>query len=179
MTKQQKTKRVGGEEEPAKPAAAAKRSGVRPDAASIEADGRVVLQIRVRPALRREIKRSADEIGVTAQTFALMALRNYGVGVTDDDLLDLRKGENRALRGCVRNEESRLAVDPLRALCDQAAAAALRGRGPASVKTTGDSGVTVVFNVYAANRMHKSNTPNDQFRSKRVENRAYEKWRGS
>jgi hypothetical protein len=152
MTKRRKTKRVGQEKKPAKPAASAKPNGVRPVAEPAGADGRVVLQIRVRPELRREIKRSADELGVTAQTFALMALRDYGVGVTDDDLLDLRKGENRAFRGGSRTPEPRLRVDPIKALCDQAAAAALRGRGPASITATGDGGVTVIFNVYAAER---------------------------
>jgi|RhiMethySRZTD1v2_1073278.scaffolds.fasta_scaffold2872556_1 hypothetical protein len=63
---------------------------------------------------------------------------------------DLRKGENRAFRGCGRNREGPLAIDPIRTPCDQAAAATLRGRGPASVRAAGDGGVTVVFNVYAA-----------------------------
>jgi hypothetical protein len=61
-------------------------------------DGRVVIQIRVRRPLRRIIKQHADHADETVQTFILRILQEAGLPVTDDDLLDLRKGENRVHR---------------------------------------------------------------------------------
>jgi hypothetical protein len=61
-------------------------------------DGRVVIQIRVRRPLRRIIKHHADHADETVQTFILRILQEAGLPVTDDDLLDLRKGENRVHR---------------------------------------------------------------------------------
>jgi hypothetical protein len=102
MTKRRPTRQRDEKEKPTKPETAMTSRNARSDEESVGAKRPVILQIRGRPALRREIKRSVDELGVTAQTFALMALREYGVGVTDEDLLDLRKGENRAHRSGIR-----------------------------------------------------------------------------
>jgi len=151
MTKRRSTRQPGEKGKPTKPAIATTSRDARSDEESVGANRPVILQIRGRPALRREIKRSADELGVTAQTFALMALREYGVGVTEEDLLDLRKGENRASRSGIRKVDGpAAAADQIRRLCDLAAATSSRGRGAGSGRNAGDGGVTVVFNVYSA-----------------------------
>jgi hypothetical protein len=114
-------------------------------------DGRVVLQIRIRPALRREIKRLADDAGVTTQTYALLALREFGVTVTDDDLVDLRKGEHRALRSKSQNIADRSsATDPLNALLGLAPAAAAIASRDHGCRTATPGGLTLIINNYAS-----------------------------
>jgi hypothetical protein len=84
---------------------------------TVGSDGRVLLQVRVRPALRREVRRRADEDGVTSQAYVLMALRNCGMDVRDDDLLDLRKGEHRSRRADLRRPvEDTVGTDKLKRL---------------------------------------------------------------
>lgn len=118
---------------------------------TVGSDGRVLLQVRVRPALRREVRRRADEEGVTSQTYVLMALRDYGVDVRDDDLLDLRKGEHRARRADLRGPvEDAVAMDALNRLIQlltgNSASARSAIGGLASGATGG--GLTLVINNY-------------------------------
>jgi hypothetical protein len=121
-------------------------------AKATESDGRVVLQVRIRQTLRREIKRLADDAGVTSQTFVLLALRDYGVGVIDEDLVDLRKGEYRALRSGSRpigNFASQ--VGPLRALLDLAGASRGSAGSSVGVPIAGlGGGLTLIINNHAA-----------------------------
>jgi hypothetical protein len=51
----------------------------------------VQFSMRMRKSLRKELDRLAAEADMTMQSFVLRALRNDGLSVTDDDLLDLRK----------------------------------------------------------------------------------------
>lgn len=51
----------------------------------------VQFSFRMRRSLRRELDRLALDHDTTMQAFVLGALRDKGLGVTDDDLLDLRK----------------------------------------------------------------------------------------
>jgi hypothetical protein len=49
------------------------------------------IQIKVSPRLKKEIRRSALESDETLRTFILKALRNRGVTISDDELIDRRK----------------------------------------------------------------------------------------
>ena len=51
----------------------------------------VQFSLRMRKSLRRELDRLAIDNDTTMQAFVLGALRDRGLSVTDDDLLDLRK----------------------------------------------------------------------------------------
>ena len=51
----------------------------------------VQFTMRMRKSLRRELDRLAIDNDTTMQAFVLSALRDKGLSVTDDDLLDLRK----------------------------------------------------------------------------------------
>jgi hypothetical protein len=51
----------------------------------------VQFSLRMRKSLRRELDRLAIDNDTTMQAFVLSALRDKGLSVTDDDLLDLRK----------------------------------------------------------------------------------------
>ena len=51
----------------------------------------VQFSFRMRKSLRRELDRLAIDNDTTMQAFVLGALRDKGLSVTDDDLLDLRK----------------------------------------------------------------------------------------
>ena len=51
----------------------------------------VQFSMRMRKSLRRELDRLAIDHDTTMQAFVLSALRDKGLNVTDDDLLDLRK----------------------------------------------------------------------------------------
>jgi len=51
----------------------------------------VQFSMRMRKSLRRELDRLAIDNDTTMQAFVLSALRDKGLSVTDDDLLDLRK----------------------------------------------------------------------------------------
>lgn len=68
-----------------------------PDAAAPPAmragQGEDVIQfsLSLRKSLRKELARLADETDLTMRAFVLLALREKGLHVTDDDLLDLRK----------------------------------------------------------------------------------------
>ncbi|RMF03766.1 MAG: hypothetical protein D6773_06875 [Alphaproteobacteria bacterium] len=45
----------------------------------------------LRKSLRKELARKADDADMTMRAFILDALREKGLSVTDEDLLDLRK----------------------------------------------------------------------------------------
>jgi hypothetical protein len=49
------------------------------------------LQIKVSPELKKAIRRGALECDETVRTFILRALKNRGVWVPDDELVDRRK----------------------------------------------------------------------------------------
>jgi len=49
------------------------------------------VQIKVSPALKKEIHRSALERDETVRTFILKALKGRGIAVSDGDLVDRRK----------------------------------------------------------------------------------------
>jgi hypothetical protein len=51
----------------------------------------VQFSFRMRKSLRRELDRLSIDHNTTMQAFVLSALRDRGLSVTDDDLLDLRK----------------------------------------------------------------------------------------
>ena len=51
----------------------------------------VQFSMRMRKSLRRELDRLAIDHDTTMQAFVLSALRDKGLSVTDDDLLELRK----------------------------------------------------------------------------------------
>jgi hypothetical protein len=53
------------------------------------------LQIKVSPELKKAIRRSALERDETVRTFILKALRERGVGISDDELVDRRKTAGR------------------------------------------------------------------------------------
>ena len=53
------------------------------------------VQIKVSPELKKEISRSALECDETVRTFILRALKDRGVSVSDDELVDRRKIANR------------------------------------------------------------------------------------
>lgn len=49
------------------------------------------VQIKVSPELKKEIRRNALECDETVRTFILKALRDRGVTVSDNELVDRRK----------------------------------------------------------------------------------------
>ncbi len=51
----------------------------------------IQFSLSLRKSLRKELARLADEADMTMRAFVLMALRDKGLSVTDEDLLDLRK----------------------------------------------------------------------------------------
>lgn len=53
------------------------------------------VQIKVSPELKKEIRRSALERDETVRTFILRALRDRGVTVSDEQLVDRRKVASR------------------------------------------------------------------------------------
>lgn len=56
---------------------------------------RVVLQIDIRPELKRVLQARALNVGMTLQSYVLSILRDAGLPVRRDDLLDRRRHENR------------------------------------------------------------------------------------
>jgi hypothetical protein len=64
-------------------AAAAGRRGRREEV--------IQFSLSLRKSLRKELARLADEADMTMRAFVLLALRDRGLHVVDDDLLDLRK----------------------------------------------------------------------------------------
>jgi|SRR4051812_33156412 hypothetical protein len=64
-----------------------------PPPASKAGQGEDIIQfsLSLRKSLRKELARIADESDLTMRAFVLLALREKGLHVTDDDLLDLRK----------------------------------------------------------------------------------------
>lgn len=140
-----------------KAAKATRTGGARAPAAhasgqKIGNDGKVVLQARVRPALHRDVRRKADEEGVTTQTYLLLALQAYGVDVLDEDLHDLRKGEHRS-RGAKRRLAEAEGNDPdalaevIRELLGTATSR--RGSRAAQGMGVGGSGLTLIINNHA------------------------------
>jgi hypothetical protein len=51
----------------------------------------IQFSLSLRKSLRKELARLADDADMTMRAFVLMALREKGLSVTDEDLLDLRK----------------------------------------------------------------------------------------
>ncbi len=51
----------------------------------------IQFSLSLRKSLRKELARLADEADMTMRAFVLLALRDKGLSVTNDDLLDLRK----------------------------------------------------------------------------------------
>ena len=51
----------------------------------------MTVQIKVSPALKKEIYRSALERDETVRAFILKALKDQGIPVSDGDLIDRRK----------------------------------------------------------------------------------------
>lgn len=51
----------------------------------------IQFSLSLRKSLRKELARLADEADMTMRAFVLLALRERGLHVTDEDLLDLRK----------------------------------------------------------------------------------------
>ena len=51
----------------------------------------IQFSLSLRKSLRKELARLADDADMTMRAFVLMALRDKGLSVTDEDLLDLRK----------------------------------------------------------------------------------------
>jgi hypothetical protein len=58
---------------------------------SAPSEPKVQFSFNMRKSLRRELDRLAADADTTMQSFVLHALRDKGLSVTDDDLLDLRK----------------------------------------------------------------------------------------
>jgi hypothetical protein len=54
-------------------------------------EGTVQFSFGLRKSLRKELKRLAEDADMTMRSFVLKALKEKGLSVTDDDLLDLRK----------------------------------------------------------------------------------------
>ncbi len=153
MSERRKSKRAGAVRSKTKKAAPKSVPDNRPQAGDeVGSDGRVVLQIRVRPGLRREVKRLADEAGVTAQTYVLLALRDYGVEVTEKDLVDLRKGEHRALRSGSRTASGNAnRSDPSRAIRDLVAAVGGSLESGVRMPVAGlGGGLTLIINNHVA-----------------------------
>lgn len=71
----------------------ARNSNVRPPAAAV--GRRVILQIDIRPELKRVLQARALATGMTLQAYVLSILRDAGLPVRRSDLLDRRKHENR------------------------------------------------------------------------------------
>lgn len=80
------------------------------------------------------------------------ALRAQGVGVTNEDLLDLRKGENRPAGSSARdlNEMARQS-DPIKALLDliEASDGIARESGNIATASHRAGGLTLIINNYA------------------------------
>jgi len=60
-------------------------------APAVPSEPLVQFSFRMRKSLRRELDRLAIDHDTTMQAFVLGALREKGLSVTDNDLLDLRK----------------------------------------------------------------------------------------
>ena len=52
----------------------------------------VQFNLSMRKTLRRELKHLAEDADMTARAFVLNALKEKGLPVKDEDLLDLRRG---------------------------------------------------------------------------------------
>lgn len=61
----------------------------------VKAAKEMTVQFKVSPALKKEIHRSALEQDETVRAFILKALKGRGVAISDDDLVDRRKGGGR------------------------------------------------------------------------------------
>lgn len=57
-----------------------------------KASSEMTVQFKVSPALKKEIYRSALERDETVRAFILKALKDRGIAVSDNDLVDRRKG---------------------------------------------------------------------------------------
>lgn len=60
-------------------------------APAANAEPLVQFSFALRKSLRKELARLADDADMTMRAFILEALRDKGLTVTDDDLLDMRK----------------------------------------------------------------------------------------
>ena len=63
----------------------------------LKAEEVIQFSLSLRKSLRKELSRSAAYADMTMRAFVLSALRDKGIGVTEEDLKDLRKrgGEGR------------------------------------------------------------------------------------
>ncbi len=64
---------------------------VKPRAAPIASEEITQFSLSLRKSLRKELGRLADDVDMTMRAFVLLALKDKGLSVTDDDLKDLRK----------------------------------------------------------------------------------------
>jgi uncharacterized protein (DUF1778 family) len=60
-----------------------------------KASSEMTVQFKVSPELKKEIHRSALERDETLRSFILKALKDRGIAVSDNDLVDRRKGVGR------------------------------------------------------------------------------------
>lgn len=128
------------------------RSGKRKARMHVVAVGRrVLLQIDIRPELKRVLQARAMGMGMTLQAFVLSILRDAGLPVRRDDLLDRRKPENRASKPMpaeARHPKQRRAPGqlgwkaqpPSRALLERLGLEGIDGVGPCIVVVNVDGG---------------------------------------
>lgn len=55
----------------------------------------IQFSLSMRKTLRKQLSRLADDADMTMRAFVLLALRDKGLTVTDEDLLDLRRERHR------------------------------------------------------------------------------------
>ena len=81
--------------------ARAEPAAVPPPAARASEDV-IQFSLSLRKSLRKELARLADDADMTMRAFVLMALRDKGLSVTDEDLLDLRRDRPKGRRSMSR-----------------------------------------------------------------------------
>jgi hypothetical protein len=86
-----------------KPVVAAPAAVVPPPAAMTvvpapqrEEEGVIQFSLSMRKELRKQLARLASDADMTMRAFVLNALKEKGLSVRDDDLIDLRKERNRS-----------------------------------------------------------------------------------
>ncbi|MGB3469301.1 MAG: hypothetical protein WBA51_00590 [Erythrobacter sp.] len=60
-----------------------------------KASNEMTVQFKVSPALKKEIRRSALERDETVRAFIVKALKDQGIAVSDNNLVDRRKAVSR------------------------------------------------------------------------------------
>ncbi|MEK4035854.1 hypothetical protein WOA01_24010 [Methylocystis sp. IM2] len=61
-----------------------------------EEEGVIQFSLSMRKELRKQLARLASDADMTMRAFVLNALKEKGLSVRDDDLIDLRKERNRS-----------------------------------------------------------------------------------